>query len=163
LRWEPSHESPDSVSCEDGICVPEGQEKWMYDNCVQFFILVCGTSSPGNEEYIRVRPRNVLFFRIDWWNLACMCISRRRSAAYQYKKLYTIIIHPFFLSFRYTNSIFTWHTNARYLENKTKLRMSFRNYLNFCTFYNGFFFQIYFILELNKLTIWKLKLFSIQA
>ena len=43
ISWE-----PDSVSCEDGICVPEGQEKWMYDNCVQFLILVCGTSSPGN-------------------------------------------------------------------------------------------------------------------
>jgi hypothetical protein len=29
------------VSCEDGICVPEGKEKWMYGNCVQFLILVC--------------------------------------------------------------------------------------------------------------------------
>jgi hypothetical protein len=48
MRWEPSHEGPASVSCEDGICVPEGQEKWMYGNCVQFLILVCGTSSPGN-------------------------------------------------------------------------------------------------------------------
>ena len=31
-----------------------------------------------------------------------------------------------------------WQTiklNARYLENKTKLRMSFRNYFNFCTFF----------------------------
>ena len=36
------------MSCEDGICVPEGQEKCMYGNCVQFLILVCGTSSPGN-------------------------------------------------------------------------------------------------------------------
>ena len=39
-----------AISCEDGICVPEGQEKWMYGNCVQFLILVhIGTSSPGNE------------------------------------------------------------------------------------------------------------------
>jgi hypothetical protein len=44
----PSQGGPASVSCEDGICVPEGQEKWMYGNCVQFLILVCGTSSPGN-------------------------------------------------------------------------------------------------------------------
>jgi hypothetical protein len=41
------------VSCEDGICVPEGQEKWIYGNCVQFLILICGTSSPGNAHTLR--------------------------------------------------------------------------------------------------------------
>jgi hypothetical protein len=43
ISWGPA-----SVSYEDGICVLEGQEKWMYGNCVQFLILVWGTSSPGN-------------------------------------------------------------------------------------------------------------------
>jgi hypothetical protein len=38
-----SHES-----CEGGVCVPEGQEKWMYGNRVQFLKLICATSSPGN-------------------------------------------------------------------------------------------------------------------
>jgi hypothetical protein len=45
--------------------------------------------------------------------------------------------------------------NARYLENKAKLRCHLE--IIFCTLLiNHIFFQIYFILELNELTIWKL-------
>ena len=45
--------------------------------------------------------------------------------------------------------------NARYLENKAKLRCHLE--IIFSTLLiNHIFFQIYFILELNELTIWKL-------